>query len=166
MICDSVVLTNYRYSSPLFFQERFYLCSSNVCHLLWVFCWLRALYFSCHRKLLHFQVNIKKNVCVQFLTILVFSINPITLQFNFAHTALHHVAYVALNCTVTLNFIQGLLSAIGTFNSITPNENETNDKICIGHSFSCIWWLQKVPFSFFLKFKMGSVEWVEICYVS
>ena len=92
---DCVVLTNYRYSSPLFFQERFYLCSSNVCHLLWVFCWLRALYFSCHRKLLHFQVNIKKNVCVQFLTILVFSINPITLQFNFAHTALHHVAYVA-----------------------------------------------------------------------
>ena len=95
MICDSVVLTNYRYSSSLFFQERFYLCSSNVRHLLWVFCWFRALYFSCHRKLLHFQVNIKKTMCVQFLTILVFSINPITLQFNFAHTALHHVAYVA-----------------------------------------------------------------------
>ena len=41
---------------------------------------------------------------------------------------IHHVAYVTQNCPITLNFIQGLLSAIVTFNSTTPNQNETNEK--------------------------------------
>ena len=103
MICDSVVLTNYRYSSPLFFQERFYLCSSNVCHLLWVFCWLRALYFSCHRKLLHFQVNIKK-MCVcnswQF-----WSSQLIQSHYNLILHILHYIMLHTLLKTVQLLWI-------------------------------------------------------------
>ena len=48
---------------------------------------------------------------------------------------IHHVVYVVQNCPIILNFIQGLLSAIVTFNSTTPNQNETNEKMYVGHSF-------------------------------
>ena len=61
---------------------------------------------------------------------------------------IHHVVYVVQNCPIILNFIQGLLSAIVTFNSTTPNQNETNEKIYVGHSFYCIWWLPKEPSTF------------------
>ena len=45
-------------------------------------------------------------MCVRFLTILVFLINAITLWFDSARTALHHIAYVAWNCTIILNFFR------------------------------------------------------------
>ena len=71
---------------------------------------------------------------------------------------IHHVAYVSQNCPIILNFIQGLLSAIVIFNSTTPNQNETNEKICVGHSFYCIWWLPKEPSTFSSPDSLFSVE--------
>ena len=48
----------------LFFQERFYHCSSNMCHLLGVFCRLRALYFPVIVNFCISKLILKKNyVC-------------------------------------------------------------------------------------------------------
>ena len=107
-IRDSIVWITYRYSSSLFVFSR------NILSLIVLicvtyfesFCRLRAFYIPCYSKLLYFQVNTKIKLCVRFVTILVFLINAITLWFNSTRTALHHIAYVAWNCTIILNFFR------------------------------------------------------------
>ena len=126
----------------LFFQERFYHCSSNMCHLLWVFYRLRALYFSRYRKLFYFQVNKKKTTCVRFLTILVF----LLIQSHYNLICTYCITSRCICCLKLFNYFEFQLLQT---NSTTPNQNETNDKIYVGVNFYYIWWLQKEPFFFF-----------------